>query len=122
MVVSLCILLINKVHIVGADQFDTILLGQLNKHLIGLLLQGECLPVSTNCWIGHLMALQLQIIVITKHAVIPFKSFARTCYIAIKNLLGHLTGNTCRAHNQVLMIFFQICTVRTWTHIIAINP
>ena len=65
MVVGLGILLVHKVRIVGTHQFDTIFLSQLYQHLVGLLLQGECLTIGPGVRIGHFVTLQLQIIVVT---------------------------------------------------------
>ena len=57
MVVSLCILLVHKVGIVGADQLDAILMSQLDEHLVRLLLLREGLTVSTDSRVFDLVAL-----------------------------------------------------------------
>ena len=59
MVVGLGILLVDEVHVVGADELDAILVGQLNEHLVGLLLQGEGVAVGADVGVFHLVALQL---------------------------------------------------------------
>ena len=57
MIMGLCILLIDEVCIVSTNQFDAILLCQLNKHLISLLLQWESLTVGPYGGVCHLMTL-----------------------------------------------------------------
>ena len=47
-VVSLGILLVHKVAVVAAYQFDVVFTGQFHEHGIGLLLQGEGFPVGTD--------------------------------------------------------------------------
>ena len=47
MVVSLSRLLVLKVAVIGTNHLDTVFACQLKNHLIGLLLQGERLPVGT---------------------------------------------------------------------------
>ena len=122
MVVSLSILLVHKVGIIGANEFNTILMGQLYEYLISLLLQGERLAIGTNGRVFHLMALQFQIIVVAKHTVIPFNGFAGTGNVTVKNLLGYLTGNTGRADDESLMVTFQVFAVGARTHIETISP
>ena len=95
MVVSLGILLVHKVGIVGAYQLDTILMSQLDEHFVRLLLLREGLTVSTDSRVFDLVALQFQVVVVTKHPMIPLYSLAGSLDVAIQNLLGHLAGNTC---------------------------
>ena len=45
---SLGILLVHKVAVVAAYQFDVVFTGQFHEHGIGLLLQGEGFPVGTD--------------------------------------------------------------------------
>ena len=122
MVVSLRILLVHKVGIVGADQLDAILMSQFDEHLVRFLLLREGLTVSADSRVFDLVALQFQVVVVTKYTMIPLHSLTSTLNVAIKNLLGHLAGYTCRADNQALMVFLQVLTVGTRTHIIAVNP
>ena len=97
-------------------------MSQFDKHLVSFLLQGEGFAVGTLVGVFHLVALQLQIVVVAKDAVIPLYRLARTSNVAIEYLLRHLAGDTCRADNQTLMVFLQIFTVSTGTHVKAIDP
>ena len=72
MVVRFGILLVHKVAVVGANQLHAVLLCQLYQHLVGLLLQWECLAVGAYRWVGNLMALQLQIVVVAPQVLMPF--------------------------------------------------
>ena len=121
-VVGLGVILVHEVGVVRTHQLDAILLRQLNEHLVGLLLQRERLAVGTQRGVFHLMSLKLQIIVVAKHAAIPLNRLARTLNVTVENLLGHLTRDAGRAHNEILMIFLQVLTIRTRTHVIAVDP
>ena len=68
------------------------------------------------------MALQLQVIVISKEIVIPFAGFTCPGDVALQNLGRHLAGNTRRADNQVFMILFQVGTVGSRAHVVTIHP
>ena len=123
MVVSLSCFLILKVTVVGTDQFNAIFLGKFYEHLIGTLLQVVGLTIGKDTWIiRHFVALQFQIVIITEKMMIPFTSLACTFDITIQNLLRNLASNTSRTDNQILMIFLQIGTIRTWAHIISVHP
>ena len=82
-VVCLGVLLIYEVGVVGADELDAILVGELDEHLVGFLLQGECLSIGADGRVGHLMALQLQVVVVAEHTVVPFDGLSRTGDIAL---------------------------------------
>ena len=122
MVVSLRIFLVNEMSIVRTDQFDAILLRQLYQHLIGLLLQREGLTISTDGRVFYLVALQLQIIVISEDALMPFDRLTGPSNITFKNLGRHLTSDTCGTDNQTLMILLQLLMVCTRTVIEAVHP
>ncbi len=94
-IVGLGILFVYKVGIIRTYQFDTVFACQLDKHLVCLLLQGECLTVGTDIGVGDLMALQFQVVVIAKDALMPLYGFAGSGYIAVENLPGHFASYTC---------------------------
>ena len=122
MIMGLGILLIHKVGIVRAHQFHTVFFRQLDEHLIRLLLQGECLTVRTDGGIGHLMTLQLQIVVVAPEPLVPLDGLTCPGDVAFQNLCRHLTGDTGRTHNQVLVVFLQLVMVCTRTTVEAIHP
>ena len=59
MVMSLCRFLILKMTVVGADQFDAILLRELHQHLVHLLLQRIGLAVGMDIGVCDLVTLKL---------------------------------------------------------------
>ena len=122
MVVGLGGILVLKVNVVGADHLNAVFLGKLQQHLVGLLLQGVGLAVGQYGGILHLMALQLQIVVVAKHAVIPLAGLAGSFDIAFDDLRGHLAGNAGRADNKILMVFLQVGAVGAWTVVVAVYP
>ena len=122
MVVGLRILLIHKVRIVGAYQFDAVFLRQFDEHLVSLLLQGEGLAICPLQGIGHLMTLQLQIVVVAPEALVPLDCLTGAGDVALQNLRRHLTSDTGRTDNQVLVVFLQFHTVGTRTVIEAVDP
>ena len=115
-------LLVLKVDVVGADHLDAILLGKLQQHLVGLLLQGVGLAVGQYGGILHLMALQLQIVVVAKHPVIPLAGLTGSFDVALDDLRGHLAGNAGRADDEILMVFLQVGAVGAWTVVVAVYP
>ena len=121
-VVSLGVLLVDEVRIVGADELDAVFVSQLYEHLVGLLLQGERLAVGTQGRVFHLVALQLQVVVVSEDTVIPFDGLAGSGNVAVENLLGHLAGNTCRADDEALVVFLQILAVCSGAHVEAVDP
>ena len=122
MVVGLGILLIHKVGIVGTHQFDAVFLGQFDEHLVGLLLQGEGLTVGTDRGVCHLVALQLQIVVVAPEALMPLDGLTGSGDVAFQDLRRHLTSDTCRTDNQVLMVFLQFLAVCSRTIIETVDP
>ena len=122
MVVCLGILLIHEVGIVRTDEFDAVLLSQLYQHLVSLLLQGEGLTVGTNRRIDHLVALQLQIVVVAPQPFVPLDGLTRPGNVALQDFRRHLTSDTGRTDNQVFMILLQIYAVCTRTAVETIHP
>ena len=119
---SFGIFLIDKVGVVGTNQFDAILFGQLDEHAVGLLLHGEGLAVGANRRVGHLVALQLKIIVVAEHALMPLDGFAGSGYVVVQNLARHLTGNTRRTDDESFMVAFQVGAVGTRSHVETVDP
>ena len=122
MVMSLRVFLVHEMGIIGTDQFNTVFPCQFYENLIGFLLQREGLPIGTDSRVGHLMALEFQVIILSKQVMIPFYSLTGSSDITLQDFGRYLTGNTCRADNQSFMVFLQVGTIRTGTHIIAVYP
>ena len=68
------------------------------------------------------MALQLEVVVIAEHTMIPLHGLTSAGHIAVQNLLGHLACYTSRADDKSLMVALQIGTVGTRTLVEAIRP
>ena len=68
------------------------------------------------------MALQFQIIVIAKHALMPFDGLARSGNVAGEYFLGHFTCYAGRTNNEVLVVALQVDAVGTGPHVIAVDP
>ena len=68
------------------------------------------------------MALQLQIVVVTEHTLVPLYGLASPGNISIQDLCGNLTGNTGRTDDQSFVELLQIGTVGTGAHIMTIHP
>ena len=121
-VVGLGRLLVLEVHVVGADDLDAILLGQLQQHTVGLLLQGKGLTVGQDCGVLHLVTLQLQVVVVAKHAMIPLAGLAGSRNVVVDDLGGHLACDTGRANDEVLVVFLQVGAVGARTVVVAVDP
>ena len=122
MIVGLSIFLVDEVCVVGADKFDAILTSQLDEHTVCLLLQGECLAIGSHVGVFHLMALQLQIIVITENTLVPLDGLTGTGDVTLQNLVRHLASYTGRTHDQSFVIAFQVGTVGARSHVETVNP
>ena len=87
-VMCLGILGIGKVHVIRRNQLHLIFLGQLDQHLIDLLLLGEDGTIRIR--IMRLMPLHLQIIVIAKQLFEPTDRFLRLFHMPLHNQLRNL--------------------------------
>ena len=122
MIMSLSIFLIHEMRIIGAYQLDAIFTSQLYQNSVGFLLHGECFTVRPDMRVLYLMALQLQIVVITEYPLVPLDGLTGSCDIPIQDLSGYLTCYTGGANNQTFMELLQISTVGSRSHIEAIHP
>lgn len=121
-VVGLGGLFVLKMAVVGADEFDTVFFGKLYQHLVGPLLQGIGFAIGENRGVSHFVALQLEIVVVAEHPMIPLAGFARTGDVAFQYFGGYFAGYTGRADDQVFMIFLQIFAVGTRPIVVTVHP
>ena len=119
---GLGILLVNEVTVVGTYQLYAILRGQFHQGLVRLLLQGERFAVGADAWVLHLMALQLEVIVVAEDALIPLHGLLGPLHVAFQHLGGHLSGYARRANYQSFVVCLEVCAVGTRAHIEAVNP
>ena len=68
------------------------------------------------------MALQFQIVVVTKHPVIPFYRFPCPSNIIFQDFGRHLASQASRADYQVFMIFLQVKAISTGPVIETVHP
>ena len=122
MVVCLGVLLVHKVGIVRAYHLDTQFFRHFQHHLIGTLLQRVRLSVGPYMRVFHLVALQLQVVVVAKNAVIPLRSLACAFDVVPQNLARNFAGDARRTNNQSLVIGFQVFAVGSGSHVIAVYP
>ena len=122
MVVGFGIFLVHEMHVVGTHQFDVQFTGYFNQFFVGPLLQGEGFAVGPHRGVFHLVALQLQVIVITKQLFIPSSSLPCSLQVSGKHLGRHFTCDTGRTDNQVFMVFLQVFPVGTRTSVESVNP
>ena len=121
-VVSLGVLLVDEVAVVGADHLYAVLLCELQNLLVGTLLQRECLAVGALVGIFHLVALKLQIVVVSEHTLMPFDGFASTGNVALQYLRRHLASDTCRADDEVLVILLEVGSIGTRFRVETVHP
>ena len=117
---SLRIFFVHKMHVIGTNQLDIILLGQFYDFRIRYLLQIVCLMIGTSY--RSFMSLQFQIEIASKQILVPLNSFFCFFYLSLKNFSRHFPCKTGRTNNQSLVIFFQFHTVSTRTHVKAFRP
>ena len=114
--------LVLKVAVVGAHHLDAVFLGKLHERLVGFLLQREHLAVGADGGVFHLVPLQLQIVVVAKHPVIPLASLPGALQVTVEHFGGHLAGNARRANDKPLMVFLEVGSVGARLVIVAVHP
>ena len=122
MVVCLGVFLVHKVGIVRAYHLDTHLFRHFQHHLIGTLLQRVRLSVGPYMRVFHLVALQLQVVVVAKNAVIPLRSLACAFDVVPQNLAWNLARDARRTNNQSLVIGLQVFAIGSRAHVISVYP
>ena len=121
-VVRFGIFLIHKVAVVGAHQLHPIFMRQTDQFLIGPLLQGIGLTVGPLIRVRNLMTLQLQIVVLAEHALIPTHGLFGSFQIALQDFVRYLTGNTGRTDDQSFLMRLQLHPVGTGLSIETVGP
>ena len=119
---GLGVLFFDEVDVVGADELDAVFACQFDEHAVGLLLQGEGLAVGPLPRVFHLVALQLEVVVVAEHAVVPLNGLAGSGDVALKDFLGYLASDAGRADDESLVVTLEIGAVGTRTHVVAVYP
>ena len=114
------ILLVDKVGVVGADEFNVQFSCKLDQSIINqaLFLIGFMIGPS-HC---GLVALQFKIIVVTKHTLEPLDGLARLVHLSSHDELRYLATQAGRAANQPLVVLLQLAVVGTGVVIHALGP
>ena len=91
--------------VVGGDDFDIVFAGELNQYGIDfeLLLVGALL---TSGLLG-LMALDFNVIIVSKEVFEPFDGFFRPFKVAVKYALRNLTAQACRGADDAFVVLLQ---------------
>ena len=116
----LSIFLIHKMHIIRTYQFHSILFGIFDELFIGNFLQIKCFMIRTGN--RRLMSLQFQIEIIPKQIFVPLDRFFRFIKFSLQNFTRNLSCYTCSTNNQTFMVFLQLNSIRTRTHVKAFRP
>ena len=98
------------------------LLGEFDKYLVALFLQREGFAVGALHGVFYLMALQLKVVVIAEETLEPFDSVFCPLYVALANLVWHLTSDTGGAGNEPFVVFLQLLMVGTRAVVETVNP
>ena len=114
------ILLVDKVGVIGTDEFDVQFLGKLHQGIINEALFLVGLMIGTGD--SGLVALQFQVIIITKHILEPLNGLTRLVHLTIHDQLGNLTAQARRAADDAFMVFLQLAVVGSGMGIKALGP
>ena len=121
-VVGLGRLAVFEVTVVGADELDAQFFSQPYEFAVGALLQGEGLAVGHDRGVLHLVALELQIVVVAEEVVIPLCGLSRALQVSVEDLAWHLARYTGRADDQSLVVALQVGPVRARLVVVAVHP
>ena len=114
------ILLVDKVGVIGTDEFDVQFLGKLHQGIINEALFLVGLMIGTGD--SGLVALQLQVIIVTKHVLEPLDGLSRLVHLTIHDQLGNFTAQARRAADDAFMVFLQLAVVGSGMGIKALGP
>ena len=104
-VVRLAVFLLYKMNIVGSHYFCSRFFRQIQQYGIYFLLALKHLLVSTR--LSGLMALYLDIIIVSDKIFKPSDSLFSTVNIAVHYFLRKFTAKTSRTNNQSFVVLFQ---------------
>ncbi len=119
-VVRFGILLVDEVHVVGADELDAVLGGILLQLLVDDQLHLVCLVVGA--FDSSLVQLQFEIVVLAVEIAVPPDGLFRLVEFAVTDKSRYLAAQTCRAADDSLVILFQLDSIGARTHVEAFGP
>ncbi len=103
------IVLVDEVHIVGANHLDAEFLRHLQQHLVHLLLALKGLMVSPRH--GGLVALQFKVVVVAIDALEPTCHLFGLLHLAVHDEARNLATQTCRAADDALAVGLKFVLV-----------
>ena len=119
---SLGVVLVYKVHIIGTDEFDIMLPCQFDEDFVHLLLDREGLAIGTLVGVLHFMALQFQVVILTKDSFIPTYGFLCPFDVSIVDLPWNLACNASRTDDEAFVKEFQVVAVGSGFVVEPVNP
>ena len=114
------IFLIDEVRVVCTDEFDVQFLGKLYQCVIDEALSLVGLVIGS-CY-GRLVALQFQVVIVTKHALEPLDGLTCLGHLAAHDELRHLASQTGRAADDTLVVLLQFAMVGSGMIVHALGP
>ena len=110
-VVCLGVLFLHKMRVVGADYLHTMFVCQVYQYRIHLFL--FLIHILVASWLVGLVALQLDIVILTEHRLKPLYRLLRPRDVACHNLLRQLAAQARRRADDTLVKLLQQVFVNT---------
>ena len=121
-VVRLCVFCVDKVHVVGADEFYSEFFREFHKLFVHFLLRGIGFAVGEYLGIGYFVALQFKVIVFAEKVLVPQCGLFGIGQASRAYLARHFACQTGGADNETLVILFEVCAVGSRAHVKAVGP
>ena len=119
-IVRLGVLFIDKVHIVGGNQLDVVLVRHLDEPGVEFVLLDDTSGIVHG--ILRRMALKFKVVVVAEETLVPKDGLFCPFQVAVLELARHFAAQTGRAADQPFVILLQHLMVDARTHIVAIHP
>ena len=119
-VVRLGVVLVHEMHVVGADHPHVVLRGQFTQVFVDMQLHGVGFVVGPLD--GSLVELQLQVIVVAEDLLVPLDRLIGLFEVVRRNGARNLAGQTGRTADQALVVFLDLRTVGSRTHVETVGP
>ena len=112
--------LVDKVGVIGANEFHVQFTGKLYQGIIDktLLLIGLMVSPCHGCFV----ALQLEIVVIAKHVLEPLDGLACLVHLSAHDELRNLATQASRTTDDALVILLELAVIGAGVHVFALGP
>ncbi len=121
-VVRLGVFFVDKVAVVGADVFYAVLLRQAQQLCVYFLLQRVGIPVGAYGGVRHLVALELEVVVVSEDALEPQHRLLGFLHPSRKDVLRHFAAYARRAYDEVFVESLEVLVVGARPHVEAVHP